>query len=425
MYIKSVEISNVKAIEHFQMDFPEPAGWHVLIGDNGAGKTALLQTITLGLYGFEGLAGLWQRWDQWIRTGKNQFQVEIQILSHENSDEFYSEFMNTFKNGKVSWGYDRGAPNSSGLRFDFMTGPPTSKLSTSWQFNGKSGWFSSGFGPFRRLGSSESEMDKLFESNPRVAGHMSLFTDKAAYSQVKPWLTTTYIAQLEQKVEKGFLQNLYAFINQDDLLPGGTKIKGISSTGIHFQNIEGHEIEFDNLSDGFRSILSLTLELIRQMISIYKTELLFEELANGRIVVSKPGVVLIDEIDAHLHPTWQTRIGQWFTKYFPKIQFIVTTHSPLICRAAEKGTIWKLSAPGSEEDSGEITGIDKQRLMYGTILDAYSSGAFGSDVDISEHGLYLLEELSALKKKRREGLASEDDRNRIKELESILPTGEL
>ena len=50
-----------------------------------------------------------------------------------------------------------------------------------------------------------------------------------------------------------------------------------------------------------------------------------------------PGVVLIDEVDAHLHPTWQRRIGLWFREHFPKLQFIVSTHSPLICQAATVG----------------------------------------------------------------------------------------
>lgn len=78
------------------------------------------------------------------------------------------------------------------------------------------------------------------------------------------------------------------------------------------------------------------------------------------------GVVLIDEVDAHLHPTWQTRIGQWFTKYFPNIQFIVTTHSPLVCRACEKGRYGDDSLPGNRKFlSGEVVGEDKNKLING------------------------------------------------------------
>ena len=61
------------------------------------------------------------------------------------------------------------------------------------------------------------------------------------------------------------------------------------------------------------------------------------------------GVILIDEIDAHLHPAWQKRIGFWLKAHFPNIQFIVTTHSPFICQAADiiRGT-------ASAEDQAEL-----------------------------------------------------------------------
>ena len=46
--------------------------------------------------------------------------------------------------------------------------------------------------------------------------------------------------------------------------------------------------------------------------------------------------MLIDEIDAHLHIAWQKRIGFWLKEHFPNIQFIVMTHSPFVCQAANR-----------------------------------------------------------------------------------------
>jgi predicted ATP-dependent endonuclease of OLD family len=51
MYLTHVEIRNIRSIEHLEMEFPEPAGWHVLIGDNGAGKSSIMQAIALALMG--------------------------------------------------------------------------------------------------------------------------------------------------------------------------------------------------------------------------------------------------------------------------------------------------------------------------------------------------------------------------------------
>ena len=94
--------------------------------------------------------------------------------------------------------------------------------------------------------------------------------------------------------------------------------------------------------------------------------------------IDLPGVVLVDEIDAHLHPTWQLRIGENLLRYFPKVQFIVTTHSPLICHAAEKGSVWRLPVPGDDSSfTGRVRGKELKRLIYGDILEAYDTELFG------------------------------------------------
>jgi predicted ATP-binding protein involved in virulence len=68
-------------------------------------------------------------------------------------------------------------------------------------------------------------------------------------------------------------------------------------------------------------------------------------------------------IDAHLHPTWQKNVGKWFQDRFPNIQFIVTTHSPLICQAATHGSVWHLPHPGSDEKGGMGSGKDLVLLI--------------------------------------------------------------
>ena len=176
------------------------------------------------------------------------------------------------------------------------------------------------------------------------------------------------------------------------------------------------------MSDGYRSILSLTFELIRQLSKVYGDERIFKNVGKGEIVIDLPGVVLIDEVDAHLHPTWQTRIGQWFTKYFPNIQFIVTTHSPLVCRACDKGSIWRLAAPGSDYKSGEVTGTDKNRLIYGNILDAYGTEVFGSEVTINKDSAEKMEELVRLSKKKITSQMSGKEDAKLQELRNTFST---
>ena len=64
------------------------------------------------------------------------------------------------------------------------------------------------------------------------------------------------------------------------------------------------------MSDGYRSILSLILDLLRQMSVNSDEDLVFEKVESGQIVINLSGVVMIDEIDVHFHPKWQARIGR-------------------------------------------------------------------------------------------------------------------
>jgi predicted ATP-binding protein involved in virulence len=117
-------------------------------------------------------------------------------------------------------------------------------------------------------------------------------------------------------------------VNLEGFLPFGAKLDRVSSKAVQFLDGDGYQVNIEDLSDGYRSILSMTLELIRQLAAEYGPMQIFSP-DGTQIVV--PGVVLVDEIDVHLHPTWQRRVGLWFREHFPQIQFIVTTHSPLVC----------------------------------------------------------------------------------------------
>jgi predicted ATP-binding protein involved in virulence len=218
------------------------------------------------------------------------------------------------------------------------------------------------------------------------------------------------------------LEALKKFINEGGLLPHDAQLVDVSSSGVIFKDGNNNDVDVTQMSDGFRSLLSLIFELTRQLVKTYGEYRVFWNIKNGNMIIDMPGVVIIDEIDAHLHPTWQTRIGQWFLKYFPNIQFIVTTHSPLVCRASEHGTIWRLAAPGSNVESGEIKGIDRDRLINGNILDAYGTEIFGEHVSISEEANAQIDRLAELNVKSMLGSIAEEEQAELIKLKTIFPT---
>lgn len=79
-------------------------------------------------------------------------------------------------------------------------------------------------------------------------------------------------------------------------------------------------------------------------------------------------------------------LGNGLQKHSEICSLFVATHSPLICRACENGSIWRLAAPGSNQQTGEITGEDKDKLIYGDILDAYETDVFGAKITRGEEG---------------------------------------
>jgi hypothetical protein len=196
----------------------------------------------------------------------------------------------------------------------------------------------------------------------------------------------------------------------------------VTSKGVEFVDASGFRVPVQELSDGYRSVLSMTFELVRQMALRYSAEKLFSA---DRTQILRPGVVIVDEIDAHLHPSWQRTIGVWFRKHFPNVQFIVSTHSPLICQAAEGGSVFRLPQPGADpaEDRGEmVTGLALKRLLYGNVLDAYGTGVFGEGVTRSDSGQEKLERLAELNTRELVTSLSDEEKQTQAELREILPT---
>lgn len=456
MYIQEINITSIRSIEHFQMTFSQYAGWHVLIGDNGAGKSTIIRAVALAMLDFVDVSAARLDWNDWLQTGQrtgtidvrvapdgryesngaviqNRITLEGDVILNDNNDIIVTDSQASllemiFRSRKV---YDKNLADYPTTTTRIPTGiaPPPTPTPPASAPSQRQVWFSVAYGPFRRFTGGNAEKDSLFKTNPHLGAHLSAFGEDVALTEA-----LTYLEELSyKKIVDMFndrptdptFDDIIRFVNRAQLLPHGATLDTVRLTdGVWFRDGNGYLVKAIHLSDGYRSVLSLTFELIRQLIRSYGTDLVFANVRNGGTTIDVPGVVLIDEIDAHLHPTWQTRIGQWFTDHFPNLQFIVTTHSPLICRACERGSIWRLAAPGSNEQTGEITGSVRDRLIYGNVLDAYGTGVFGDGVTQSEAWQNLAEQLALLNKKSIKGTITETERQRLYDLRAKMPTVE-
>lgn len=383
MYLQKICIQNARSLELLEWTLPqgEELGWHVLLGENGSGKTTFLRATALGLLGERAIFSLRQTVEEWARDGGHDTTILVQ---------------------------------GSSFRVDLVIKRP--RLEGRGHFPG----FSAGYGPFRRFTGGDKELEKLSQSEPQIARHLSLFGEQVALTEALSWMQTLRFKQLEQDPEGELLARVLSFINQPGFLPHHTRVAEVDSNGVHFVDGNGFRVPVENLSDGYRSILSMTFDLIRHMAQDFEVSQLFSA---DHTQVVRPGIVLIDEIDVHLHPTWQRSIGHWFRTHFPNVQFIVSTHSPIICQAAEVGSIFRLPRPGVEGDRGEmITGTSLKRLVYGNVLEAYGTGLFGEDVTRSEKSKAMLERLAELNIKELEENLTPQEKRLQTELRTILPT---
>lgn len=415
MYITKVEIKNFKSLNNFTWeptDIESPAGWHVLLGDNGSGKSTFLRACAIAMMGPKNAMGLRLPWKDWIQHGEQEARISI-VLEQDPVDMWAGK-------GNTTTGKLRAAVkiNEQGI-ISVETSPSPNRH--IW---GGAGWFSSSFGPYRRFSGGNKDHEKMFYSTPKLASHLSLFGEDVALSETLSWLKDLDHNKLNDERDGNpnsasgrLLENIKTFVNQDNFLPSGSKLEKVTPKGVIFRGPNGEIIDITELSDGFRSALSMTLELIRLLSINFGPDKLFSA---DRTKIVSPGVVMIDEIDVHLHPRWQRTIGPWMTSHFPAIQFIVTTHSPLVCQGAVRGSITRLPSSGDNEKVGRISGVALNRLLFGDILEALSSGAFGEGIDRSERAKEMFYELATLNVQSRRRSLDDNEQVRRNELQSIF-----
>lgn len=421
MHLFGFKISNIRAISALEWKIPNDTkrkGWHVIIGDNGSGKSTLLRAVALALMGQRNAEGLRQDWNEWLKSTEESGGVELDF--EQDGDDSWAEKGRRVENYRLDAGVSlkRG---DSGVVFEQIVG--TERPATRHVWSGKPGWFSASFGPFRRFTGGDKDAEKLFYSHPHLARHLSVFGEDVALTECLSWLMQLRFDELEKVEQSGkLLSGIKDFINQDGFLPQAVKFDGVDSKRVRFVDGNGVNVPVNALGDGFRSILSLTFELLRQMSVAWPGSSPFGRANDdNRIIVANSGVVLIDEIDAHLHPTWQRRIGFWLTRHFPKIQFIVTTHSPLVCHAAEHGTIFRLPTPGSDEEARMVTGLERDRLVFGSVLDAYGTELFGADISRSETAKEKQERLALLNQKALSAKLTASETKERTNLQALFP----
>lgn len=428
MYIDRVVLENIRGFEKLDFKLARPdksyAGWTVFTGDNGSGKSTLLKAIAVGLVGRDTARALQPSFNRWVRHGAPDARgsIHLEVAHVPGDDEFGASGNRPGKPFPARLVLENGGKETT-LLAETVPGKPKTADRSIWS-SGASGWFSCGYGPFRRvLGASSDAMQLMV--TPSTTRYATMFQEAASLAEADRWLRELRYKALENRRAESEQLDLLLKLLNDDLMPNQLRVARVDSDGLWLVDRNGVELAWSEMSDGYRAMLALLADIVHHLINAYGIAGLTAVDDEGRTYINRSGVVLIDEIDAHLHPEWQREIGFWLKRRFPKIQFLVTTHSPIICQAADPNGLFVLPEPGSDQPPQALSEEDYKKVIASRPDTILLTPAFGLENTRSPVAVQARSDYARLQAKQRAvGSLNAQEQNQLQQLELFAHSDE-
>lgn len=340
MWIETLALENLKCFEKQTIRFgstKEAYPWITLLGENGTGKSTILQALAIMLAGPEGANQLLKP-EGWLKNSSKAGKLTARLHQGINDP---GQFGGDKKERKVFQytlyitGSEKLEINNKVFTESIITEDTNNTTTLSWLRQnallpkGK-GWFGAGYGAFRRLTRNSRIIVPSLQTPLRYTNFFSQFKEDDSLEAFETWMVYLdyRISKSEDQIAERQRDWSIKAINQ--LLPEGNSFDSIDADGRIWFNVNGEKVSTVALSDGFRSVLALAGDLVWRLINAFPA---------SENPLHEQGVVLIDELDIHLHPTWQRTIAGLLRQTFPNIQFIMATHSPLVAAGAGEDAV--------------------------------------------------------------------------------------
>lgn len=319
MQISRVRLVNIGPFTDASFDFSPR--WTVLLGDNGCGKSTVLRAVALALCGSETEAG--RQAHSLLRQSKDVQSGMIELTMASSPPTTYTVELRRTREG-VSVSTSAFGPLQSGTMVAL------------------------GFPALRGVVPGQAAAAPEGANYPRVQDVIPLIRGgiDARVSNLKGWIRDNYTSSQDthlteaQRARYGaMLHKLFQLI--DDMIPGfEVRLSRYDSVTkeVLLKTPDG-ELPLDYVSQGMSSTVGWLGVLVQRIYEIYPRTNEPEQ---------EHALLLIDEMDSHLHPEWQRVLAPNIKKHFPNVQVIATTHSPLVVANMEAGEVIRVVRSGRE-----------------------------------------------------------------------------
>lgn len=369
MFLKSMVLRNFRCFVDLEVNFNNRLT--VIVGNNGAGKSTILEAATIaagtltaamdGLtnYGIKKSDAHYKCFDLGSSIDvQPQFPVEITAIGKVDGKE-------------ITWSRNLNSPKGRG---SLASAKELTTIAEEYQERMRSGDkklklpIISYYGTGRLWDQHREKKSDTFEKNNRSNGYIDSLDGAANDKLMMKWFQKMTMQQLQRNQEIPEFTAVRMAMEQMF-----TSITGFSDVETQFnldtgdidivyfnQNNEHIRIPVSLLSDGYKCTISLIADIAYRM-AILNPQLL------DKVLIETEGIVLIDEIDLHLHPIWQKRILKDLMDIFPKVQFIVTTHAPEVINSVKSDSIIVLKdnavLPAFDETYGKDSNTILREIM--------------------------------------------------------------
>ncbi len=344
MKIHRLTLQNFRCFAEKTLDFAPQ--FNVLIGDNGSGKSAILDALAIGLRGF--LNGIWVDTSPLLNKGNIARRIDRYNADVPTTERAYPvgiEISGIIAGRQAKWRRsldNKLIESAEGDAVWYIGAELCSKVIEeqsiilpliAYYDTGRM-WHQSGSLIDDKIREIATDIETV-SPGPRLYGYEDCLNADTNCEFLEKWLRTYELSVLQRKTPNPTLDGMKRAVGK--CMDRWTKITyDILLDELMAEDDSGNRMPTRLLSDGQRNILYMVLDIAYRAVTLNPH-------FGAEACELTPGVVLIDEIDLHLHPNWQRRVVNDLRTVFPEIQFIATTHAPLIIQSLQAGELIDLN----------------------------------------------------------------------------------